>query len=91
MIRDKNISKLFVIMTVFIISSMLLGCATTPKRDSLKLTCPVCKKEMVHILEKTEEGNINCKTCKSELTLGGEHRCQNCGARIEDFSVTLPF
>ena len=91
MIRDKNISKLFVIMTVFIISSMLLGCATTPERDSLSLTCPVCKKEMVHILEKAEEGKINCKTCKSKLTLGEAHRCQNCGARIEDFSVTLPF
>lgn len=91
MIRDKNINKLLIAVTVFIISGMLLGCATTPDKSSLSLVCSVCKKEMVHVLEKTKDGKINCKTCDTDLTLGGEHRCQNCGARIEDFSVRLPF
>lgn len=88
MIKNKG---LFMMMIGFIISSMVLGCATTPDRDSLGLTCPICKKEMVHIIEKDKEGKIHCQTCKSEISPGEEHYCPNCGARIEDFSVKVPF
>lgn len=86
------INKLFVVTIVFVISAMISGCATTlPDKDYLSLTCPVCKKENVHILEIADESNIRCKTCGSKISPGEVHRCPNCGARIKDFSVTLPF
>ncbi len=85
------INKLLVVTIVFVISAMISGCATVPDRNSLSIVCSVCKKEMEHVLETSEEGKIHCKTCGSEILLGGEHRCVSCGARMKDFSVTLPF
>ena len=90
--RNKIARPLTIVMAIFIISSMVLGCATTSNRYNLDVTCPVCKKEMVHIVEKDGKGKILCETCGSEISKAGkEHYCPNCGARIEGFAVKVPF
>jgi len=90
--RNKIARPLTIVMAIFIISSMVSGCATTSNKYRLDITCPVCKKEMVHIVEKDKEGKIRCRTCGSNISeVGNEHYCENCGARIENFSVTVPF
>ena len=96
MANDKDMNKLAkpldVIMAIFIVSSMVSGCATTSNKYSMDMTCPVCKKEMVHIVEKLKDAKIHCETCGSDISeTGNEHYCTNCGSRIENFSVKVPF
>jgi len=92
MVKNRGIDKLSMMMVFFITAIINSGCAAVSYRDRPNFYCSVCKKKMIHIMEKDKQGKIHCKTCGSEISkTAKEHYCTNCGTRVEDFSIKVPF